>query len=160
MFLNGLTETEDVEYCCVINSALERLVRTELSQLMVTVGSADLRSLARLADSFSAPRLATVYSALLPLILSSSGDGLTSNNMVSSRLSVLQSYFISPLSVSPHRVKTGGSYGEAGPAIADLLSPGPARGSGEQQNFEHLQHHVGWDLNTGGRSLSSPPSGD
>ena len=89
VFLNGLTETEDVEYCQVISSTVERLLRTEQSQLILTLGSPDLSSLTRLAESFSCPRLATVYSALLPLILSSSGggDGLTHNNMVSSSLS-------------------------------------------------------------------------
>ena len=85
VFLNGLTETADVEYCQVINSTLERLMRTCEPQMVVTMGSADLRSLTRLAGTFSCPRLTTVYSALLPLILTSE-DGLTHNNLVSGQM--------------------------------------------------------------------------
>ena len=85
VFLNGLAETEDVEYWGVMKSSIARLVRRRESQMIVTVGSADLRSLTRLAEAASPLLLAPVYSALLPLTLSSSGDGLalTQNNMVS-----------------------------------------------------------------------------
>ena len=89
MFLNGLTETEDSQYCSVINSSVERLLRTKEDQMIITVGSADLRSLTRLAEAASPLHLTPVYSALLPLILSSSAEGLTHTNMVSPDTSVL-----------------------------------------------------------------------
>ena len=56
--------------------------------MIITVGSADLTSLARLAEAVSPLLLAPVYSALLPLILSSCEEGLTHNNMVSSGTSL------------------------------------------------------------------------
>ena len=89
MFLNGVTQTEEVEYCSVIKSSVERLLRTKVSQMIITVGSADLSSLTRLAEAASPLRLAPVYSALLPLILSSTEEGLTHNNMVSPGPSLL-----------------------------------------------------------------------
>ena len=88
VFLNGLTQTEEAEYSSVMNWTIGRLLRTKVPQMIITVGSADLTSLARLAEAVSPLLLAPVYSALLPLILSSCEEGLTHNNMVSSGTSL------------------------------------------------------------------------
>ena len=162
VFLNGLNQTEEDEYSQVMNSTIARLLRTKESQMVVTLGSADLASLTRLAETISPLRLAPVFSALLPLTLSSCEGGETENNMVSfttsSSSSLLSNH--STLSVSPHRAGTGATHGPAGSPLSLLLSPGPEPGSAGEQNIEHLLHHAGRHLNSGGSQLSSSPSTD
>ena len=161
VFLNGLNQTEEDEYSQVMNSTIARLLRTKESQMVVTLGSADLASLTRLAETISPLRLAPVFYALLPLTLSSCEDGETENNMVSftTSSSSLLSYQFSH-SVSPHRAGTGATHGPAGSPLSLLLSPGPEPGSAGEQNIEHLLHHAGRHLNSGGSKLSSSPSTD
>ena len=128
MFLNGSTQTEEAQYCWVMNSTIARLVRTRVPQMIITVGSADLTSLAQLAETVSPLLLTPVYSALLPLILSSCEEGLTHTNMVSSSQARYWSLSLTislSVSVSSHTAGTGGSHGQSGPALTDLLSAGP-----------------------------------
>ena len=87
VFLTGSCQTEQVEYLRVIKSTVETLRLSKLSQMVIMMGHADISGLTLLSQTLQSHlELSHAFSAVLPLVLSNTEDGLTYNNSVSGQM--------------------------------------------------------------------------